>query len=266
MRKKYYVATEQKAFSIEEEREFFRLKTIHPEIKEQHVEDFLDTTIEWLSSNPHKGILIDLTGVKKVCPDFTVHLARNYEEIKARGLYVRFVNVNPRIEQFIDVSNITVVIDVADLREDIQEELRKGQQGDMPPEKPVLAASEVLADLGWDMPNKGLMKKHKLSKKGLESMFRKLWKKGLISRKTLTERMGIEPDQVAMFLEGARSSKVRVKASDALQDLRDGLTDKKIMRKYNLSKKGLESLMRKLRDKGLLSDDNSTTRKKRAPR
>ena len=74
--------------------------------------------------------------------------------------------------------------------------------------------------------------------------------------------MGIEPDQVAMFLEGARSAKVRVRASDAIQDLRDGLTDKEIMRKYNLSKKGLESLMTKLRDKGLISDETSTTRRK----
>ncbi len=239
MAPKYYVGQVDKAFELTEEEEFYRLKAIIDDVQEQHVEDFLDTTIEWLSSNPQKGILIDFSGVKSVCGDFTVHLTRHYEEIKAKGLYVRFVNVDPSVEPYIDVSNITVVMDVPDMFK----------------EKPVLSATEILMDLAKDIPNDELMKKHGLSERGLESMFRKLWDKGLISKKTLAERLGLETEQVTLFLEGVTTRKVTVEAKEVLEDIELGLGDDDLMRKYRLSEKGLQSLKRKLIKKGLVNPE-----------
>ncbi|MGO9568932.1 MAG: hypothetical protein ACLP5H_15460, partial [Desulfomonilaceae bacterium] len=56
-------------FSLLEERDFFRMKVRKSEVNEDHVEEFMDKTVEWLSTNPQKGILIDFEGVKSVCSD-----------------------------------------------------------------------------------------------------------------------------------------------------------------------------------------------------
>ena len=72
MATKYYVKDTREIFSLTEESGFFRLTVGRADIQEKHVEDFLDTTIEWLSTNPKKGILIDFSGVRSVCGDFTV--------------------------------------------------------------------------------------------------------------------------------------------------------------------------------------------------
>ena len=59
---------------------FRKFEISREDIEPEHVEDFLDTTVEWLSGNPEKGILIDFNGVTSVCTEFTVALVRHYEE------------------------------------------------------------------------------------------------------------------------------------------------------------------------------------------
>lgn len=234
MAPRFYVDDEF-AISLVEEPEFFRLRIQTPEVEEYHVEEFMDTTVEWLSTNPQKGILIDFKGVKSVCGDFAAHLARNYEDIKRRGLHVRFVNVDPAIEPYLDVTNITVVL------------------RDVLPPKAVVSARSILEDLADNLSDKALMKKHGLSEKGLASMFRKMLSKGLITRSALAERLGVELEEVTLGLEGLSTGKPVVNAVDVLQDLSDNLTDTEIMRKYKLSRKGLQSLLRKLYQRGLIS-------------
>jgi hypothetical protein len=78
---KFLFESEEQIFSLLEESDFFRMKVGKSEVKEDHVEEFMDKTVEWLSTNPKKGILIDLEGVKSVCSDFTVALTRYYENI-----------------------------------------------------------------------------------------------------------------------------------------------------------------------------------------
>ncbi len=85
---KYYYEDRHSAFSLVEESGCFRIKTGKAEIEEQHVEEFLDKTVEWLSSNPDKSMLIDFDGVKWVCSDFLAQLIRYYEDSRARGLTV----------------------------------------------------------------------------------------------------------------------------------------------------------------------------------
>jgi hypothetical protein len=230
---KYYVEDDATAFSVSEEAEFFRMKVLRSEIDEDDVEDFLDSTVEWLSSNPSKGILIDFNGVRAVCPGFVVELQRNYEEIKSQGLYVRFVNVDPALEPYIDVQNITVVMSVY-------------------PEKPVVSAKAVLKDLANNLTDEELMKKHGLSTKGLKSLYKKLLRKGLITKHVMTRKTAPAPES-AMPAEDPEAKKLAVNASDVLKDIENGATDEDLMRKYRLSRKGLQSLMRKLRGAGLVS-------------
>jgi uncharacterized protein (DUF433 family)/anti-anti-sigma regulatory factor len=230
---KYYVDDDETAFSVKEEEEFFRLKILRSEIDEDDVEDFLDTTVEWLSSNPAKGILIDFSGVRAVCPGFVVELQRNYEEIKSQGLYVRFVNVDPALEPYIDVQNITVVMSVY-------------------PEKPVVSAKAVLTDLANNLTDEELMKKHGLSPKGLRSLYKKLLRKGLIAKHVMTRKVVPVPPPVKPP-DDTEGKKPAVNASDVLKDIENGATEEDLMRKYRLSRKGVQSLMRKLRGAGLVN-------------
>ncbi len=246
MTSKQYMDEPSHVFSVAEESGFFRLKMEVPDIGPQNVEDFLDTTVEWLSTNPAKGILIDFDGVKSVSDDFVAHLLSYYEEIKNRGLYVRFVNVSPSLEAFVEPSNITVVI----------------SQDLLPPEKPVLSARDILHDLARNVSDEELMVKHGLSAKGLKSMYTKLLKKGLITKKQLAKRWGIETDMITLAPGDSDSRRVTVDAKEVLKDLGLGRSDSDIMAKYHLSYKGLQSLMKKLRERGLISREIIAARKK----
>jgi anti-anti-sigma regulatory factor/transcription initiation factor IIE alpha subunit len=238
---KFYVEDEV-AFSLEEESSFFRLQVVTAEIKEQHVEEFLDTTVEWLSTNPHKGILIDFKGVKYICSDFAIHLLRYYEDIKGRGLPVRFVNVHPAVQPSLEVTNITVV---ADLERD----------------RVRVSAREILEDLSKNLSDRQLMDKHGLSERGLGSMFRKLLRKGLVTRRELARRLGVETSEITIVLEGLGDTKTTVDAGEVLNDIADDMTDDELMQKYKLSPKGLRSLFRKLYRRGLISKEMLRHRK-----
>jgi predicted transcriptional regulator len=239
---RYYVHGAAAAFSVTEETDFYRMRIGRPEVNADDVEDFLDTTIEWLSSNPTKGILLDFTGVRSVCANFTAQLKRNYEDIKARGLYVRFVNVDPAIGPYVDVQNITVVVTID-------------------PGKPVLSARTILADLADNLTDQQLMKKHGLSAKGLQSMFGKLLHKGLVSKDILGRRAGTESPGSPPARAPSKSPKASVNASDVLKDIEQDVPDTVLMRKYKLSPKGLKSVLEKLRRKGLISTQTLSKRK-----
>lgn len=241
-----YYLDEELVFTVTEEPESYRMRVQTAEVEEHHVEEFMDTTVEWLSTKPEKGILIDFTGVKTICADFAVQLASCYENIKRRGLPVRFVNVDPAIEPYIDVSNITVVMSVPVL------------------EKPKVSAKMILEDLSRNLSDKELMKKHGLTSKGLASMFRKLLIKGLITREALAKRLGVDDDEITLVLEeiGSDLNKPIVDASEVLKDIAGNMTDEELMQKYRLSAKGLQSLMMKLYRRGLLSKSTLLTRKR----
>jgi anti-anti-sigma regulatory factor len=241
---KFLFDDEELIFALVEENEFFRLSVERSTIEPQHVEEFMDKTVEWLSTNPQKGILIDFKGVSEICADFTIILNKYYEDIKRKGLHVRFVNVDPRIEPFIYVSNITVVMTVV-------------------PEKTVLSAKQLLEDFSNNLSDKDLIQKYGLSQKGLASMFRKLLRKGLITRRALAKRLGIESRDITVCLNRISNHKVTVDAADVLRDLECNLTDQQLMHKYRLSARGIQSLMKKLLDKGLISRGAILKRKKK---
>ncbi len=241
---KFYVNEGPASFSVVEEEEVFRMVIRGSEIDEDDVEDFLDTTVEWLSTNPEKGILIDFEGVKAVCGNFVVHLTRYYEEIKARGLHVRFVNVDPAIKDYVDGSTITVVL-TAPLYD-----------------KAVVNAKDILEDLEGELSDRDLMKKYGLSPKGLESMFGKLLASGLITQKTI-DRRGGHAGQVSKSNDEAGLRRAVVGASSAVKDVHDMMTDHELMKKYRLSRRGLQSMLRKLYRKGLVSKEVLMERRNR---
>jgi transcription initiation factor IIE alpha subunit len=232
-RRKYYFEDEDTAFSLVEGSRYYMLRVERSAIEEKHVEEFLDRTVEWLSRNPDKGILIDFKGVKSVCNEFAIHLSTYYQHVRDKGLEVRFVNVAPEIEPYIRRANISVVLDLTS-------------------DRAVLSAKELLEDLSNNLSDEELKKKHGLSSQGLASMFKKLLGKGLVTRNRLATRMGIEACEITVNLNG-KVSKIQVNATDVLKDLGDNSSDAELMRKYKLSPRGLRSLMTKLHRKGLIS-------------
>lgn len=251
MRKKYLLGDERHIFSLTDESGLFRLKIRTAHLEDDHVEDFLETTVDWLSTNPDKGILIDFKGVKSITDHFVTHLIEYYREIKARGLYVGFVNVDPSLERHVGQSTITVVTSLDMLGTD----------------KPVLHAKEVLHDLAADLSDEQLMEKHGLSGRGLRSLFSKLLAKGLISRGALARRWGVDTAMITLSLERLEPRKARVSAKEVLKDISDNVSDREIMRKYRLTARGFQSLMQKLYRRGLISKTILSRRKisKRRP-
>jgi len=241
---KYYYEDAKAVFSLLEESGFFRLRIEESEIEEHHVEEFMDKTVEWLSANSDKGILIDFDGVEWVCSDFTAHLARYYEDIKAKGLSVDLVNVAPALRPYVDVHSETVTESVSTGR-------------------PVLSIStkQVLEDLEDNLSNQELMNKHGLSLRGLASLFKKLSKKGLITREDLENRMAVEVPEIEIELDSVDLQKTKILAQDVLKDVADDMSDEMLMRKYKLSRKGLESMWTKLSLRGLISEEALLARK-----
>ncbi len=233
---------EEQIFSLTEETDLFRLKIDISELKEKHVEEFMDKTVEWLSTNPQKGILIDLEGVKSVCSDFTVALTRYYENVKRHGLYVRFVNVHPAIQPYVEVSNITVVM--------------------TRPTKLTISARELMGDLENNLSDNELMEKHNLSPRGLKKLYKKLQAKGLEFRGKLERRIKGQRADLSLVLETKDAKGVTINASDVLKSLSNGMTDEQLMSQYKLSPRGLQSLYTKLTKSGLISE--STLRRRKA--
>ena len=233
---------EEQIFSLTEEADLFRLKIDISEVKEKHVEEFMDMTVEWLSTNPEKGILIDLEGVKSVCSDFTIALTRYYENVKRHGLYVRFVNVDPGIQPYVEVSNITVVM--------------------TRPTKLTISTRELMGDLKNNLSDNELMKKHNLSPRGLKKLYKKLLAKGLEFRRALERRIEGQRADLSLVLETKDAKRVTVNASDVLKSLSNGMTDEQLMSQYKLSPRGLQSLYTKLTNLGLISE--STLRRRKA--
>lgn len=235
---KFYVESPS-SFSLTEESEFYRLRVLTPYIRDSHVEEFLDITVEWLSSNPDKGILVDFRGVQAVSEQFSFHLNRYYETIKARGLYVRFVNVAPSIELAVEVHNVTTVINLEDIT------LNRG--------KTSVSARQMLDDLAARLSDRELMKKHKISRKGLESVFRQLVERGLIPRRFFAQRTAAEAAERTARAREKKVPSIRISSAEVVGDIAAKLSNEALMEKYQLSRKGFARLLQKLYDKGLLS-------------
>jgi hypothetical protein len=234
--KKYFYEDRKIAFSLTEEPDFFRLKVEQSEIEEHHVEEFLDKTVEWLSANSEKPMVIDFEGVRWVCSDFTAHLAEYCRDAKAKGFIVDFVNVGASIQPYVNIESITERLE---------------------PKRSVLSIStkQVLEDIEKNLSNQDLMHKYGLSLRGLACVFKKLLNKGLITRQYLEERRVQEEVPIEIDLDGDYFLKTVVPAQDVLRDIADDLSDEMLMEKYGLSERGLNSMWTKLSVSNLISEE-----------
>jgi hypothetical protein len=128
-----------------------------------------------------------------------------------------------------------------------------------------ISAKEVVGDIKSGMSDAELMKKHDLSAKGLESLFEKLVKAGLVDEPILKKRAAAKGRQV--------KDRGRVSSSDSLepdtpsqlrpagqltmitQDIKGGLHDAEIMRRHEMSPSKLTEIKGKLVEQRYLDPD-----------
>jgi hypothetical protein len=99
--------------------------------------------------------------------------------------------------------------------------------------KTIISAKEALADIRAGMNDTALMKKYKLSVKGLQSLFKELGQAGIIRYLNVYE---------------------------VIADLRTGFSNEDLMKKYKLNAHGVHCLLRELDKAGLMSgtEDHNT--------
>ena len=134
-------------------------------------------------------------------------------------------------------------------------------------EKKKISAKDALADIRSGMSDADLMSKYLLSNAGLQSLFDKLVTAGYIDLGEILARTptflgtvdipeSSPPVGAIKTEDGPQLSKsriaTRVNAQEATRDIRSGMDDFALMRKYQLSYKNLPSLFKKLMDVGLI--------------
>jgi len=110
-----------------------------------------------------------------------------------------------------------------------------------------------------------LMEKFKLSARSLDNLLDHLMAVGKLKRSDLDQRFSLRPGSVAIDVShlgfpGSGSRKPVIKASDAAKCIRSGMDDATLMKRYGISAKGLESLIKKLVAAGVLHQWELETR------
>jgi hypothetical protein len=115
--------------------------------------------------------------------------------------------------------------------------------------KPV-SVRAVLEDVRAGRSKEEIMSRHGLSIRGLKSLFMKMTAAGYLSKE----------DVDSYRKPPTRNGKRRVSAKEVLGDIKIGLTDAALMKKYRLSVKGLDALFSRLLRENLVSEGDLYTR------
>jgi DNA-binding HxlR family transcriptional regulator len=136
--------------------------------------------------------------------------------------------------------------------------------------KPIIPSQQALLDIRTGMDESALMKKYGISAKGLQSLFSKLTAAGLITKAEIDEFRTVGKTSVELDLadytpfpklqgipaapapKGGKDNKPSVAAAQAVEDIKAGMDDAALMKKYGVSVKGLQSLFRKLIASGMI--------------
>lgn len=117
-----------------------------------------------------------------------------------------------------------------------------------------IPVSEALQDIKSGMDDAALMRKYRLSARGLQSLFRKLLEKGLLRPPEIDERP--EPEKAAPEAEASSKEPPRQQPRrnpvELVRDIKAGMHDFDLMAKYNLSAKILQSIFDQLLESGLM--------------
>ena len=105
--------------------------------------------------------------------------------------------------------------------------------------KPRIKARDAVRDIRSGMTDSGLMEKYGLSAKGLQSLFLKLLEAKAITHAEMNQRRAIYHDKTLVQQIDARA---------IVKDIRSGMTDSELMKKYDLSSEGLRFALQTLTD------------------
>jgi uncharacterized protein YjbI with pentapeptide repeats/predicted transcriptional regulator len=135
----------------------------------------------------------------------------------------------------------------------------------MPNREVTIKAIDAVRAIRSGMDDAALMQEFNINARGLQSLFTQLIAAGILRRSELEERLSQSYGSVIVDVESAalpssKGSKPRIDAAEALNCIRLGMDDAALMKKYNLSVKGLHSLLRKLSAAGLMSETQLSRR------
>lgn len=115
--------------------------------------------------------------------------------------------------------------------------------------KPKLDAKLVVDDIRAGLDDAALMEKYNLSVKGLHSLLQKMVKAGALNESAIWIR---RPPKEAAAPQGERE----LSGKAVLRDIKAGMSDGQLMRKYRLSVKGLQNLFEQLIKAGLIKESD----------
>lgn len=136
----------------------------------------------------------------------------------------------------------------------------------MPNRRVMIKAVDAVKCIRSGMDDAALMQELNVSASGLQSLFTQLVAAGILRRSELEQRLSLSHASVIVDLESAelpppRGAKPRIDAAEALTSLRSGTDDAALMKNYNLSVRGLQSLFKKLTAAGLISETQLSHRR-----
>jgi uncharacterized protein (DUF433 family) len=130
--------------------------------------------------------------------------------------------------------------------------------------KPTVSAKQAVDDILAGKTDEEIMKKYNLSARGLESLFTKLLHAGVVQQSDIDNRMlKSQRSHLVDLVDYPELNlpKTQVRARDAVEDIRAGMSDLQLMEKFNLSAKGLDSLFQKLIAVGKIRQDELDARR-----
>lgn len=129
-----------------------------------------------------------------------------------------------------------------------------------------IKAMEVVKCIRAGMDDATLMDKFKVSSRGLQRLLSTLESAGILNKSELEERLALSYGTVIVDVDHATLELTSVKrpsidALEARNFVRAGMDDRALMKQYNLSVKGLQSLLTKLVAAGAITSSDVTNRK-----
>lgn len=115
----------------------------------------------------------------------------------------------------------------------------------------IIKAIEAVRRIRSGMTDAALMEELGISTEGLHRLFKELLAAGLMSKEEMEERLSISHTSVVVDIEekkpeGHEPKKPVIDAADAINCIRSGMDHSTLMKRYNLSAKGVQSLFDKL--------------------
>lgn len=140
------------------------------------------------------------------------------------------------------------------------------QQESEPGRKIIIPAREVVEAVRSGMSDATLTETFRLTPGSLQLLFDKLVDAGKLTPDELLARSMLSPNTVAIDLAGLKlpepePEKPVIKAKEAARSIRAGMSDAQLMKRYNISARGLESLFRKLAAAGLITEEELDARR-----